>query len=183
MAYKGKRIYNPVNQQAIEFVTTAKDSQGRLLEMISTWQPSSQKPAAHYHPHQDEVFTVLDGELTVLLRGQQYTLKKGESIHIKATTVHAMWNESLAPVVAKWEVCPAGNTEYFLETGMGLASDGKTNSNGMPGLLQVVLMARKFRNEFRLHKPPYLLQTIVFSLLTPLALISGKKAVYPKYID
>jgi quercetin dioxygenase-like cupin family protein len=183
MAYKGKRITNPVNKQTIEFVTTAKDSQGEKLEMISSWEPHSTRPAEHYHPHQEEIFRVLKGELTIALHGRKYKLKKGETVHIPPSTVHAMWNESDSEVVVNWKVFPAYGTEYLLETGIGLAADGKTTSTGMPGILQVALLAKRFRKEFRLHKPSYVLQEIIFCLLTPFALLSGKRAVYQKYID
>lgn len=183
MAYKGKRITNAVNKQTIEFVTTSKDSEGKLLEMISSWEPHSPKPAEHYHPFQEEEFTVLQGQLTVRVNGKEKTLQKGDSIHIARNSVHAMWNDSTELVVVSWKVYPAGDTEYFLETAMGLASDGKVNRNGMPGLLQVSLLARRYRNEFRLSKPPYFIQKIIFLLLSPFAMLLGKRAIYPQYID
>ena len=176
MAYKGKRISNPVNRQMIEFVTTAEDSQGRMLEMISTWQPHSPKPIEHYHPRQEEIFTVLEGELTVKVSGRQYTLTKGESIKMSASTVHAMWNDSAAPVVANWKVFPAGRTEHFLETGMELAAEGKLNPKGFSGKIRGLLLARKYRSEFRLHRPPYLIQILLFLLLTPLSFFTIKRA-------
>ena len=183
MAYKGKQITNPVSRQTITFVTTAKESKGDQLEMVSTWEPTSFQPSPHYHPYQDEVFEVMDGELTLLLNGKTWTLKKGESIDIPASAVHSMWNASKTNVVARWKVFPALNTEYLLETGMGLAADGKTTKDGVPDLLQVALLAKKFKKEFRLKKPPFVVQQIIFGMLAPLARLKGKKAIYPKYID
>lgn len=183
MAYKGKRITNPVNRQTIEFVTTAKESSGQQLEMISTWEPVSFKPAPHYHPYQDEVFQVLEGELTLLLNGRTWQLCEGDSVHIPANAVHGMWNASAENVVARWKVFPALNTEHLLETGMGLAADGKTGKAGIPDILQVSLLAMKFKKEFRLRKPSFLLQQIVFYVLTPFALLNRKRAIYSKYID
>lgn len=175
MAYKGKCISNPVNKQVIEFVRTSEDSGGVVLEMISTWQAHSPRPVEHYHPNQEEIFTILEGELTVKVSGRQYTLTKGESIRMGAATVHAMWNDSPTPAVANWKVFPAGRTEYFLETGMTLASEGKMNPNKVHGLLRGLLLARQYRKEFRLHRPPYLIQTIIFFLLTPFVLLVGKR--------
>jgi len=183
MAYKGKRITNLLTGQTIEFISTSKETHGKLLEMVATWEPHSKEPMEHYHPAQDESFTVLDGILTIAINGRKWALLKGDSIDIPAGATHAMWNAGSKKAVVTWKVSPALNTEYLLETGMGLASDGKTSKNGMPGILQTTLLARKYRDEFRLNKPPYLLQKILFGLLTPLALLSGKKAVYTKYID
>ena len=183
MAFRGKKISNPVNKQTIEFVTTSKESEGRLLEMIASWEPHSIKPLEHYHPYQQEQFSVLDGEMSLMLNGKTYVLQKGDSFEIPPKTVHAMWNHSDKIAVMNWKVSPALQTEYFLETGMGLATDGKTGKNGMPGMLQTILLAQKYHREFRLHHPTYIFQQIVFAILKPFALLSGKKAVYLKYID
>ena len=183
MAFKGKQISNPVSGQTIEFLTTAKDSNGQLLEMVSTWQPHSAQLAPHFHPRQDEVFRVLEGELTLQVRGKKYKLQKGDTVHLSAGSVHSMWNESAEKVVAHWQVSPALQTEYFLETAMGLAADGKVSEKGVPGLLQVAVMAKKFRQEFRLSRPAFLLQQLLFSAMLPFALLRGRKAVYAKYID
>ncbi|HVF82424.1 MAG TPA: cupin domain-containing protein [Flavisolibacter sp.] len=183
MAYKGKVIVNPVNRQSIEFVTTAKESNGEQLEMIATWEPHSIKPIEHYHPYQHENFGVLAGELTLIINGKTSVLRQGQSVDIPAKAAHAMWNNSNKKTVVKWKITPAMHTEYFLETGMGLAADNRTGRNGVPGILQTSLLARKYKKEFRLRKPPYFIQQIVFTLLVPFALLSGKKAVYKKYLD
>jgi hypothetical protein len=94
-----------------------------------------------------------------------------------------MWNDSDGETVMNWKVRPALQTEYFLETVVGLAADGKTNKAGMPGLLQVALMANQFSREFRLIKPPLLIQKIIFAILSPIASLAGFKPTYKKYID
>ncbi len=94
-----------------------------------------------------------------------------------------MWNNSGKRTIVGWKIMPALKTEYFLETVIGLANDNKTNEDSMPDVLQVALLAGNYHKEFRLVKPPHILQRIIFVLLTPLALLTGKKAVYKKYID
>ncbi|MDI3322375.1 cupin domain-containing protein [Pinibacter soli] len=183
MAFKGKIIKNEVTGQSIRFVTTAKDSKGKLLEMVTTYLPRSTPPAPHYHPVQHEEFSVLEGELTIKLDDKTIVLLKGQSIDIPKNCNHSMWNASAVKTIVSWKVTPALNTEYFLEIATGLANDGKVNTAGRPGLLQVALLANKHRSEFRLSKPSFLLQRIVFSILSPLALLSGKKASYKQYIN
>jgi quercetin dioxygenase-like cupin family protein len=183
MAYRGKVIYNPVNKQAIEFITTAKDSRGAVLEMISTWEPASLKPAPHYHPLQQEYFVVLEGEMTVSLNGKERVLHQGDSIEIPPKAVHAMWNHSGSIAKMRWQIMPALDTEYLLETGMGLAADGKISKSGTPGLLQGSLIATRYNREYRLASPPFWIQRIVFGLAKPIALLKGRRAVYQKYID
>ena len=183
MAYKNKLISNPKTGQEIKFLQTAKDTNGQLLQMEVTFGAYSKEPLAHYHPVQKEVFTVISGQIQVRLNTEVKILKKGDTLHIDENVVHAMWNNSGTKAVVNWKVQPALDTEYFLETTTSLASDGKTNENGVPGILQVAVMAKKFSHVFRLSKPPFVLQTILFSLLTPFALLAGYKPMYKKYID
>jgi hypothetical protein len=94
-----------------------------------------------------------------------------------------MWNGSGTKTVVNWKTRPALDTEYFLETATCLAADDKTNESGIPNILQFAVMAIRFSNEFRLLKPPFVLQAIVFRLLQPFALMAGYRPVYKKYID
>jgi quercetin dioxygenase-like cupin family protein len=183
MAYPNKTIYNPAIRQQIRFVQTSRETKGGLLHMIATYSPHSTKPAPHYHPYQEEEFKVLSGALSIEIEGTVRTLLEGDSLKIPRNTAHAMWNPSDKETVMQWKVMPALNTEHLLETLCGLATDGKTNSAGIPSLLQVVLIARKFSSAFRLAKPSFTVQQIVFALLAPLSYLLGYKPVYKKYVD
>ncbi|MEJ0102391.1 MAG: hypothetical protein WDO19_07505 [Bacteroidota bacterium] len=71
-----------------------------------------------------------------------------------------MWNTSGNKAVVHWKVQPAMNTENLFETINGLIKDGKTNSKGMPGILQLSVTVSKFSPVFRLVKPSYIIQKI-----------------------
>jgi len=183
MAYRNKTIFNPKTLVEIKFLQTANDTNGQLLEMEAGYNAHSNEPAEHYHPYQAEDFTVLSGELTVRIDGQIKVLKQGDSLHIPKTKVHSMWNNSQNKTVVNWKVQPAMNTADLLQTASGLANDGKTNKKGMPTLLQVALMANKYAKEFRLSKPPFAIQKILFIMLTPFAYLLGYRPTYKKYLD
>jgi len=183
MAVKNKIIRNPVTRHDIEFLSTPRDTDGRLLEMKATYHEQSKEPPLHYHPFQHEDFLVLAGQLTVRIDGQVRVLVPGDALHIPANKKHAMWNGSPDETIVQWKVSPALQTDHLLETTAGLANEGKTNRSGMPGILQVALMANKFSSEFRLSKPPFLVQKILFALLTPVAYVFGYRPTYQKYLD
>ena len=183
MAYKNKVIHNPVTGQSIRFLQTSCDTEGQLLEMESTFAPHSVEPIPHYHPKQHETFVVLEGTLQVRLRNKIWTLHAGDQLEIPPRTVHSMWNADSRKAVVNWKVQPALSTEYFLETGVGLACGGKVNAQGMPPVLQTALLARYYCNVFRIAKPPYALQKVMFGLLAPFSKLAGYKAVYNEYID
>jgi quercetin dioxygenase-like cupin family protein len=183
MAYKNKIIRNPKTGQSIRFLQTSKETGGRLLEMESTYEAASMQPVPHYHPCQEEDFEVLQGELTVRIGSKLKVLKAGDRLHVDKNVVHSMWNRSGSKAVMNWKVSPALDTEYFFENTMGLAAEGKTNATGMPAFLQVVLIARRFSTIFRLARPSYPVQKILFTILTPVAYLKGLKPVYEKYLD
>ena len=183
MAVKNKLVTNPKTKQGIRFIRTSRDTGGSYLEMESIYLSNSNEPAAHYHPFQEEDFRVIVGELTVRIEDEVRVLKRGETLHIPANKVHTMWNNTNGKTLVNWKVRPAMKTEQLLETANGLASDGKTNENGMPGILQVALMANHFTDEFRLARPPFALQKALFLVLTPFAYLLGYRPTYKKYID
>jgi len=183
MAYKGKIINNKKTGQQITFIQTGDDTGGELLEMESLFQPNSTEPVPHYHPLQVEDFVVLEGEITVRTNGELTILKQGDQLHVKKNQVHSMWNHSKNIARVNWKVMPASETEYFLENGIGIANKNKTNDKGMPGLLQVALLANRFSHVYRVAKPPYAVQKFLFTVLTPFSYLAGYSSCYKEFVD
>lgn len=174
-------IVNPAVGQRIKFLQTARDTEGKLLEMEAVYSRSSKEPPQHYHPFQAEDFTIIKGQMTLRMDGEIRVLNAGDTLHIPANRSHSMWNNSDQESIMNWKVKPAMTTENLFETFAGLAADGKTDENGTPEFLQVVLIANKYGKVFRLSKPPYIIQKIVFAILTPFAYMAGYKPAYKKY--
>ena len=183
MAFQNKRILNQKTGQEIRFLQTAKDTGGKLLEMEVSYRSHSKEPPPHYHPFQAEDFTVISGQMTVRMNGDLKTLGKGDTLHVPKNTVHSMWNGTGEKAIVNWKVQPALEAEDFLETLTGLANDGKTSEDGMPGFLQVALILNKYSVEFRLAKPPFAFQRMLFLLLSPIAYLSGYRPAYKQYLD
>lgn len=183
MAFKNKEISNPVTGQSIKFLQTSKDTGGVLLEMETVYRANSVKPVEHYHPFQDEDFLMMEGEVTVMINGEQQTLRRGDRLRIPRNVHHSMWNSSGFRAVVNWQVVPAFETEYLLETTFGLALDGKTDSHGRPNLLQVALIMNSFKKVFRLSRPPYFVQRMVFGIAGAIAFVLGYRATYRHLID
>jgi quercetin dioxygenase-like cupin family protein len=183
MAFKGKIISHRGTGQSIRFLQTAKDTDGQLLEMESTFRPHSKEPVPHYHPYQEEFFTVVSGTLSVRMHERVKEFGSGDTLHIPANTVHSMWNNSESQTVVNWKVQPAMETEYLLEAGIGLANDGGPASKPMPNILHLALLANRFNKVYRASKPPFVFQRVLFSLLTPVAWLLGYRPNYRKYFD
>src|SRR4030095_7089094 len=182
MAYKNKMITNPMVGQNIKFLQTEKDTAGKLLEMEASYRPYSKEPPSHYHPYQEEDFIILKGQMTVRLEGKILLLHENDTLHIPPNTIHSMWNNSGSTAIINWKIQPALNTEYFFENASGVASD-KKRGRRMHSLLQRSLLANKYSRVFRVSRPPFFIQKIVFVMLTPFAWLAGYRASYKRYLD
>ena len=183
MAYKNKIISNPKTGQDIKFLQLGEETEGSLLEMESTYHSRSKEPAPHYHPYQSEVFEVISGELTVKIGGKIKVLKQGDTLHIPSNQTHSMWNNSAGKTIVNWKVQPAMETAALLETIFGLATEGRTNESGMPALLQMVLTANRYSKVLRLSKPPFVVQKLLFTVLTPFAYLMNYRPTYKKFLQ
>lgn len=176
MARPGDELIDPVRGQRLVFRRTTAETQGALVEVEAFYQPTSIAPPAHVHPQQEERFTVLSGSIMVRLAGQEQRYQAGETFCVPAGTAHEMWNESAAETRLLWQTLPALHTEAFFEVMWGLAQAGKTNQAGLPNLLQLAVIMRRYRHEFRAVRPPSLVQNVVFALLAPLGRLCGYRA-------
>ena len=178
MARKGEILDNPITGQRIIFRQTSEDTGGALLEVESVYtKPTPSRPPTHYHPGQEERFEVLAGELRVLIRGEGKTLREGEILLMQPGTPQSMWAETDG-VRVNWQTRPALQTETFFETISGLSREGKTGGKGTPNLLQAAVIAQSYAGEFRLARPPWPVQRVLFALLAPLGRLFGYRASY-----
>ena len=148
MATRGQTLVNTRSKQIIEFLTTANDSNGDLLEMVSAWQPNAPEPPEHYHPFQKEYFKVYEGELTVKQNGEITVYKESEMFEIDKGVVHAVWNASDKTAKVYWKVKPALKTENMLEVRAKLSQSGILATN----IFSRLLLTIKYRKELRVGK-------------------------------
>jgi uncharacterized cupin superfamily protein len=64
--------------------------------------PKGKGPPVHTHDEGDETIEVLEGEITFRVRGQDRTLRAGESLTLTPADPHTFWNPSkTSPVRCK----------------------------------------------------------------------------------
>ncbi len=182
MARAGETIENPVNGERITWVDTASSSSGELLAFDLRLRPGAAVAVAHLHPRQEERFRVDAGEVGLEVAGEQRRLGVGEEVVVAAGVPHRWWNDGEEAASVRVELRPALDSETFFETFFGLARDGKTNSKGIPGLLQIAVAYRQLGDSCpSLTKPPAAVQRLVFTTLAPIGRLFGRRAVYPSY--
>ena len=127
-----RRIYNPVQDDAVTFLETSEESGGeRTLGELEVAPGGKVTP--HYHLGYTEHFTVLEGRLTVRVGEVRRILGPGEELTVPIGTVHEWSNPGTGRTVAHIELRPGQpGFETSLRVVYGLAADGKVLKNGVP---------------------------------------------------
>ncbi len=99
---------------------TGEDTGGRYC-LIDMHVPPGGGPPPHRHDF-EEMFTVLDGEMEAIFRGQKSVVRAGETINIPANAPHSFTNASDKPARLLCMCAPAGQDEFFLAVGVPVAS-------------------------------------------------------------
>lgn len=180
MLSSGDVLEHPVTREKIVVRKTAHDTDGELFQVDFYLQPGAFVAAEHIHPLQEERFAVIAGTLRGRVGGKDLNSGPGETVVVPKGTPHVWWNSGDDELHVLVEVRPALRFESFFETFFGLAQDGKVDpKTGLPNPLQLAVMMRTFRQELVLARPPQLVQTVLFGVLTPLAKLLGYRGEYP----
>ncbi len=149
-------------------------------------KPGGAVVGEHYHPSSDERFTLVQGQLGLRVAGRTEIVDRvGRSMLATAGTPHYFWNAG--DTEARVLVEMRGATERFEQMVFrqlfNLAQDGKTNTQGMPNLLQAAVTQLEFADVARFTKPPWAVQRLLFGAVAPVARVLGYRGLDPKYQD
>ena len=179
MAYAGQSLYNPVSGEKIEFIRTAADTDGELLEFELELSPDGHVPGAHVHPEQEERFHVLEGTMQFRLGLRKIVATAGETVVVPRGRVHKFANAGDSIARARVEVVPALDMEDLLCTTTELALEGNVLRSGMPKPLHLALFVSRFRREVRAPFPP---AWMVRALMSPLAALARARGHHARYV-
>ena len=166
MSKAGDTIENPATGERAVVRVGTEESEGQLLVSDLYVKPGGAVLGEHVHPAIEESFTVVRGRVGFRIDGRESIAKPDRRLHVPAGTPHDWWNagEEEAHVIV--EISPAQRFEEAILNSFGLAQDGKTNSKGIPNLLQLVLFAREFEDVLYFTTPPRTVQKILFGVLS-----------------
>jgi mannose-6-phosphate isomerase-like protein (cupin superfamily) len=178
MIRAGDTIVNPVTGERLVFELTSNATNGEYTLFDTFVEPGGTVAAAHVHPYQTEIFTVVEGRLGVKRGREKLELGPGEVALIDPGLAHKFWNAGEETLRFRAEVRPALQFESLIETMFGLAADGKTNQKGMPGPLRLAVIANHHFDVVRLPIVPHFLQQLA---LLPGALLGRAFGYQPTY--
>lgn len=181
MFKRGEVYDNPVTGERVVIRLGTQETGGERLVADLYIRPGGAVAGEHVHPSLDETFTILKGRIGILINGIRFFAEPGQTLHVPRGTAHDWWNAGEEEAHLVVEVTPAARFELMIRNFFGLAQDGRTDKKGMPGLLQLALLAREFDDVVRFTRPHRLVQKVLFGLLAPIAKLKGYRGSYPHY--
>jgi quercetin dioxygenase-like cupin family protein len=146
----------------LKFVETASETGGALHVQEARYRPTSSPPPLHSHPTQEERFQILEGGLEFTVGDETRVVRAGSDITVPAGVLHKARNPFDDAAIVRWEIRPALRSAEFFRA-MYTATRGRRR----PPLHEAAAILREYRAEFRLAKPPALVQTLLFGCLAP----------------
>jgi quercetin dioxygenase-like cupin family protein len=96
-------------------LVSGKDTGGRY-SLIDMLVPPGAGPPPHRHDF-EEMFTILEGEIELIFRGEMHRASAGSTLNIPANAPHAFKNSSDRPARLLCMCTPAGQEEFFMAVG------------------------------------------------------------------
>ncbi|MGH3079201.1 MAG: cupin domain-containing protein [Gaiellaceae bacterium] len=164
--------------EELRFLETATDTGGEHVLVEARIRPDGAVAAAHLHPYQSERFEILRGTVGFRVGTEEIVARTGDVVLVEPGTSHRFWNAGETEAIFRTEVRPALQFERLIETMFALASDGKVNRKGVPGLLRLAVIARAHFDDVRLPFPPSWMQRLGLALGAPLGRLLGFRPTY-----
>ena len=174
-------LINPVTGERLVFRKRAADTNGELLEFVISMAPGAFISTPHIHPLAEERFEVSGAPVMLRAGREERLVQPGEMAVVPPGVPHSWWNPSQEESATLIQLRPALNAETMFETFFGLAADGKTNKQGLPNPLHLMVLARAFRRESQPPAPLNWLVAPMSVVLAPLGELLGYRARYDKY--
>ncbi len=171
-------IENPLSGEQITIRRTSTDTGGVVLEWELLLAPGGRVPSSHAHPEQEEVFTVLVGQMRFRVGVRRVIANPGDTVRIPPGTVHHFANAGSRPARVSVQTSPALSMQELLETAAALAQDQHTAGRRLPRPTDLALFMRDFEREVR---APYLPAALVRAVLTPLARLARRRGLDSRY--
>ncbi len=92
-----------------------KETAGRYC-LIDMFVPAGGGPPPHRHDF-EEMFTILEGEIELIFRGEKSVARAGQTLNIPANAPHSFKNISGRPARLLCMATPPGLDEMFVELG------------------------------------------------------------------
>jgi quercetin dioxygenase-like cupin family protein len=137
---------------------------------VDTWLEPGGRLPPHMHPHQEERWSVVDGQVRFQLGDEKRVIgpEDGEMI-VRPGTKHGIQAISNRDAHLRCHVIPARRLQEFLEESAAAAREGLFMRGGIPksprGARWAARFVKKHRDEVVMSFPPRFVQSAMIALL------------------
>jgi mannose-6-phosphate isomerase-like protein (cupin superfamily) len=137
----------------------------------------AQGPPEHVHADLQEDFHLLEGELIVVLNGDEHVVEAGDWARVSPRTPHRFFNRSSRPAVYELRA-PREHTRFTSQI------HGFTNEHGplADDPAQALLQMSRFRYDTWRPAIPIGIQRVLYLSVEPTARLLGYRRYYPAYV-
>ena len=163
MTTTSEPVHDPVHRARHAFTPDGENL------IVDTWlEPGGELPP-HLHPRQEEYWSVVEGEVEVLVGKDKRVLRPSDGeAPVRPGTKHGLKNKSGDTVHARCRVIPALDLEEFLTDSAAAAQEGLFMRGGIPRGLRGVRWGARFvkrhRDETVMTFPPQFVQSAMIAL-------------------
>jgi mannose-6-phosphate isomerase-like protein (cupin superfamily) len=165
-------VVDPVGRQRYVFRRVTEED-GTEVQHAEGWVDPGGNVPPHVHPHQEERFDVLEGEMTFTVGRGKKRARAGESVVVPPGTRHAFRSTGDVPAHIRVEARPAADLEEFLRRTAELGRSGylvKIGPFSLPktprGVVEAAKLLHRHRDNTVILFPPPTVQRL---LMDPLA--------------
>jgi quercetin dioxygenase-like cupin family protein len=165
-----QQVHDPNRRQRYEFHPEGENV------IVDVWvEPGGDVPP-HYHPSQEERFSVLEGRVRFKVGGRKVIAGAGDELVASPGVKHAFKNVGDNEARMRVEVRPALDLQEFMESAAELAQEGLYTRRGIPTSLKGAVRMAEFIDRHRegtvICSPPPAVQRV---LLAPLLRFSRRR--------
>jgi quercetin dioxygenase-like cupin family protein len=158
------QTHDPVHRVRYSF-----EPNGENLIVDAWLEPGGGLPP-HLHPHQEERWSVVEGEVRFQLGNEKRVIGPEDgAMIVRPGTKHGLESTGDREAHLRCHVIPAGNLQSFLEESAQAARDGLFMRGGIPRNLRGARWAARFlkrhRDEVVMTFPPRFVQSAMIALL------------------
>jgi len=96
-----KRISYSVEEGSLSYERLSTNFHGSRIRSVIVHEPPGYRTEPISHEG-EEIFFMLNGEITVEIEGKRTVLREGDSIHFDSSQIHATWNHTGETVSWLW---------------------------------------------------------------------------------
>jgi quercetin dioxygenase-like cupin family protein len=178
MIKKGDTLVNVRTGQKMTFLKTWAETNGIQLKIECVSPVTTEREKSHYHPYQENRFTLIRGQLLFTIDGKEQLASVGDIISIPKNIPHSFYNSGRIDAHYIQEFFPALKIDSLFESFFVLAKKGKLNKSGTPNIFRTALILLNFEKEIRLAAPNWKVLKVFFRILAPISRLLGYKSFY-----